>query len=199
MAVVRLGTCGGLQPDAPVGTVVVASKGAASCYRNPDAFGPDADAGVGKYHFSKPVPADGEMSALLVENLRASLDDTTPVVEGLDVTACSFYSSQGRVDAAFIDHNEDLTERLVERYPDAMSLEMETFHLLDLCRCSHGTIKGAAAALVLAARFSNEFIDSNRVAELMEGAGRAVFETVSKVPLDVPHGMEAYGDDCVWH
>lgn len=199
MVIVRVGTCGGLQPAAPVGTIVIASKGAASCYRNPDAFADDADSSEELFRFSKPIPADDALSTALAANMRKHVGETTSVVEGMNVTACSFYSSQGRSDAAFDDRNDDLTDVLVEHYPEAMSLEMETFHLLDMCRASRGSIRGSAAALVLAARFSNEFIDSSQVAEVMEKAGRAAFETVAAIDLDVPHGKEAYGDDCAWH
>lgn len=48
----------------------------------------------------------------------------------------------------------------------AVSLEMETFHLFDLARCSRGSIQAAACAIGLAQRTSNDFLASSRVRTL---------------------------------
>lgn len=62
------------------------------------------------------------------------------VLPGMNASADSFYSSQGRIGVGFDDRNEDLIDRLVEAQNERiLSLEMETFHLLDLARCSRGT------------------------------------------------------------
>jgi hypothetical protein len=71
------------------------------------------------------------------------------VFDGLNATACSFYSSQGaaqlfchthgqltstcsptgRIDSAFDDRNEQLVEDLTKTLPSLHTVEMETFHL----------------------------------------------------------------------
>ena len=82
-------------------------------------------------------PADPELTRVLLERLRANLADAAKaaeardddddegregysgrevvysVHEGLDVTADSFYSSQGRVGTSFDDRNADLLDRVV--------------------------------------------------------------------------------------
>jgi uridine phosphorylase len=84
------------------------------------------------------------------------------VIEGLNATADSFYSSQARLGDAFEDRNERLIDDLQRQYPEAVSLEMETFHLLDLARCSRGTISASACAIGLAQRKTNAFIEVRR-------------------------------------
>lgn len=79
------------------------------------------------------------------------------VVEGMDATADSFYSSQARIGSQFDDRNDQVIEQLIEQYPQLMSLEMETFHLLDLARCSRGSIKAAAFCIGAAERYSNRW------------------------------------------
>jgi uridine phosphorylase len=69
------------------------------------------------------------------------------VLEGVNFTADSFYSSQGRLDDSFADHNATLLDDLVRAQPQATSLEMETFqlfHLARLCR-PPGAIRASAA------------------------------------------------------
>ena len=46
--------------------------------------------------------------------------------------------TQGRTGSDFDDRNGGLMEELCGRYPSMVSLEMETFHLLDMARCSGG-------------------------------------------------------------
>ena len=45
---------------------------------------------------------------------------------------------QGRLSEDFDDHNQDLVQQLCHSHRNLISLEMETFHLLDLARCSRG-------------------------------------------------------------
>jgi uridine phosphorylase len=44
------------------------------------------------------------------------------VVQGLDATADSFYSSQGRLGPHFLDENEALIEDLLARHPNLVSI-----------------------------------------------------------------------------
>jgi hypothetical protein len=60
------------------------------------------------------------------------------VHEGLNASADSFFSSQGRPDPNFDDRNSNVIDQLLAMHPHASSLEMETFHLLHLSSCSRG-------------------------------------------------------------
>lgn len=48
---------------------------------------------------------------------------------------------QGRPSRDFDDRNEHVLTDLLTMYPDCCTLEMETFHLLDLARCSRGRVR----------------------------------------------------------
>jgi uridine phosphorylase len=103
------------------------------------------------------VPADPQLVQLLVEACKQH-GGADGVVEGLDATADSFYSSQGRTGGHFEDVNEAVIEQLMSQHPQLVSLEMETFHLLDLARCSKGSIKAAAFCIAAAERYSNRWV-----------------------------------------
>jgi uridine phosphorylase len=145
MAVLRLGTCGGLQEHVPEGTLVVVS--ASLCVRrNPDAAAAPAPyaqatalplhhhgAGEGSSHqpslaaspafpydISGRVAPHAGLSALYAERLGRTLQ----VVQGLGASADSFYSSQGRASGAWGDRNAAVLPTL-ER-AGVCALEMET-------------------------------------------------------------------------
>ena len=104
--------------------------------------------------------------------------------KGLNVTADSFYSSQGRVTPQFWDDNQDLIARIHKMYPDAQSLEMETFVLFHLAAsCRKDRIYAAGCAMVFADRISNDFISKSKVEQLEAQAGRAVLESIVDFPL----------------
>jgi len=103
---------------------------------------------------------------------------------GVNVTADSFYSSQGRTGEMFDDRNADLLDRILEADPKALSLEMETFHLLDMARCSKGSVVAASCAIGLAERWTNDFLNPERTSELELLAGRAALLTLAQA--DVP-------------
>jgi len=191
MAIIRLGTCGGLQDDNPIGTVSVA-KSSRALLRNFDTYN-SADGTKesphllchGAYTVTAPVMPSLTLQPMLYKNLQSA---SCPVVEGLNFTADGFYASQGRVDSNFDDRNEELMESLCAAYPDATTMEMETFQLLHLGMCANnveGTPKvhTAAAAIVLAQRKTNKFLASAKLLETEMEAGRAVLKTLAEMPL----------------
>ncbi len=93
------------------------------------------------------------------------------------------FTLQGRVSASFDDRNEQLLTTLTQQYPNALSLEMETFHLLDLARCSGGKIKAAAVAIALAERYTNDFIAASEIEKLEKQAGLAALTTLTEYKL----------------
>ncbi len=91
MAIVRLGTCGALQPPAKLGDLLIASAGLL-VRRNPDAWTAD---GQDAYTVSLPVACDADLAATLTAEGRSLLGEGN-VQQGLNATADSFYSSQVR-------------------------------------------------------------------------------------------------------
>ena len=199
LAFVRVGTCGAIQaPPGKLGSVVVASKGSVLVRRNPDAYD---DPTVGKYFVSKPALPDAKLSALLESEMRSALNgDESEVVSAMNASADSFYSSQGRTGDDFDDANENLLDEIIlKRQPEVVSLEMETFHLLDLARNSRElSVHAASCAIVLAERRSNDFLPADRIEFMERTCCRAALSTLAKASVRDVDGKEAYGDACVW-
>lgn len=189
MAIIRLGTCGGLQDNNPIGTVSVANASRA-VLRSYENFNSSASASAdeqphGAYTVTAPVLPSAILQPLLYKHLQGT---SCPVVEGLNLTADGFYASQGRVGSSFDDRNDELMESLCEVYPEATTMEMETFQLLHLGLCATSvpgtpTIHTAAAAIVLANRKTDEFLAASVLQEREAEAGRAVLQALVEMPL----------------
>ena len=121
MSFLRFGTCGGLRGEDVAATVVVPSGGSVLLRRDPDAVGAGA---VSPYSLSRPVLPDATLTQALLARMRAAVAPLAcAVVEGVDITCDSFYSSQGRVGAAFRDANEGLLARVLAEVPEARSMQ----------------------------------------------------------------------------
>mmetsp|Transcript_9702 Transcript_9702/g.16198 ORF Transcript_9702/g.16198 Transcript_9702/m.16198 type:complete len:303 (+) Transcript_9702:39-947(+) len=105
-----------------------------------------------KYRLAQIAPANKELSELMISSLKEHIPDDVPIRTGANVTADSFYSSQGRLDPAFDDGNLDIADIVKAKYPTIQTMEMETFFLLHLAACCKVPIKAAAAAIVVANR-----------------------------------------------
>jgi len=151
--------------------------------------------GKSHYSFSQPITPDQRFSSLLIGNLQKTVT-INEIIPGLNATADSFYSSQGRITSLFDDKNESLIDDMLKvTNNELVSIEMETFVLFDLARCSFGSIKAAAATIVLAQRKSNEFLDHDSLHRLEKEAGKAVLDTLCS--LQLKQVMD--NDDCVWN
>lgn len=134
--------------------MVVPAQGSIMIRREPDAVGLALGTGAGAadtaaplgtptascpYSVTRPVLPDPSLTSLFIRQL-TSLIDGRPCADnpshhysvrtGMDATADSFYSSQGRTNKSFADNNESLVHRLEAAYPQLCCLQMETFHLL---------------------------------------------------------------------
>lgn len=189
MAIVRFGTCGGLTHESVAGAIVVASSGSGYITRNPDAFsnlydGGAADPNVKPYNLHKVCPADTDLSNLVFSELVANdkLEEKY-IIRGTNVTAESFYSSQGRIDPGFDDRNQDIFHLVSQHYPTATTFEMETFMLLHLAKCSKVPIKASAAAIVVANRPTGDVITGDSLILHEAEGGRAILEAIVKISL----------------
>jgi uridine phosphorylase len=120
MVTVRYGTCGGVSNSQMSGSVIV-MNGSGMAFRDPDAFahlyspgpGPNEaatqDKNIAPYRLSKMAPAHPALTTTLTEEMKAVFSDgSVPILNGINVTAESFYSSQGRIDDKFIDDNSQV-------------------------------------------------------------------------------------------
>ena len=129
IAMIRLGTCGVIHPDYDAGQILVATKGSTFIQTNHSEIikGNASKA----YSIANPVKADIPLSSLLVCNLRDTVGKEK-VKQVMNCSADSFYCSEGRIDPNFIDLNDTLIDDLRAKYPEVVSLEMESFGLLRL-------------------------------------------------------------------
>eukprot|EP00903_Cladosiphon_okamuranus_P007776 g7527.t1 len=193
LRIIRLGSCAGLRPDLPVGTVAVASEGSIFISQNPGAWaaagtvttkpdGPSSATAAAPreepYVFHGVAEADEGLSNALLQELKLSLGEE--VVGCLNASADSFYSSQGRLDSSFEDRNEGLVQSLVARHPTVGSFEMETFQLLHLARlCRKSTVHASAASIVLANRIADDALAVDKIAQIERAAGEAALRAVT--------------------
>lgn len=211
---IRLGSCGSLS-DAKVGDICVPSS-SYIVQRNYDYFADDnsSSSHASPYIMSKKFDADPEVTATLVKNMSAQLGDNH-VWKGVNATADSFYSSQGRQDENFVDDNQELFTELVKYEPDTLTLEMETFLLYHLARTStiaplkeetrvkvaatsnKHSIRAGACMMVFAQRKSNDFITKEDIARVEPIAGKAVFDSLVEVSLGEESELHAT-EGSVW-
>ena len=188
MAVVRLGTCGALQPGT-LGKVLVPSEGCVLVHRNPDAFTQQSGGSANgdspsPYLITNPVFPNAELCNGLITQLQRTLPKGPGGIKcGINCTTDSFYSSQGRIAEDFDDRNENLIQRVLGEIPNAVSFEMETFQLLHLASCSKGTIAAAACATGLAERAGNELMPPAQLVEMEEKAGKAAMDALVSFDL----------------
>lgn len=187
MVVARFGTCGVLQESVSVGSISVAKEGSICVQRNYAAF---ADGGDGRntkhaaYHISDVCPPDAELTAAVTRELEEALGPEM-VATGVNVTADSFYASQGRVDPSFHDANGGLIEEVLSRHPRALSCEMESFQLLHLARSCvpQGSMRAAAAVVNVANRPTGAVVGEEALRNAERKGGAAIVRAVATLPL----------------
>ena len=81
-------------------------------------------------------------------------------------------------DDNFRDCNSTLINDVLSMFPSAASMEMETFTLLHLARCSKKPVYATAAAIVVANRRSAHVVDAALLDLLEEQGGRAILEAL---------------------
>ncbi|GBB94773.1 hypothetical protein RclHR1_02410019 [Rhizophagus clarus] len=213
LAIIRFGSCGSIGA-ARIGSVIVQNS-AFAITRNYNYFSDTEDlepvsSDEKPYNFSKIFHADPELCKKVELELIKSFGEEH-VFTGLNATCDSFYSSQGREDVNFRDYNSNLISSIHDIYPEAISLEMETFMLFHLAKSStplplkdsnskntnnsNHSIKAAAAAMVFADRVTNDFISSDKVHDIQKVARNAVLNSLVDFDLTYVHPDD---DDCVW-
>lgn len=196
MLFMRLGTAGTPLVDVPVGSIAI-STGSVEVNQMASLFGSEPMNDIRNnfkselyYYISKkPVPADPKLSQMLHHKLKDQLnEDNGMVVTGINATADTFYASQGRLGSYFNDHNDDLMQNLMEKHPNFVSLEMETFQLLHLANQAipENSIRAAASVIIIANRASNEFLPPELLQRRERQAGLACLQALTSFELEGP-------------
>lgn len=169
MAIIRFGSCGSLDPEEEIGSFCVVDT-SILVRRNVDAM-LEEKSDQPYYLISKPCEASKD----LTDVLKRSMEDAGVVVNsGINATADSFYCSQGRLEDAFVDHNDGLLANLRTNY-NIRTLDMETFHLFHLAKCAtkvaDQSIKSAAVKIIFANRVKDLFIVCDETKKELEKTG----------------------------
>lgn len=176
MQIIRLGSCGTPREGISVGTVV-ASKYAVGIFADTRPYSERKESGS-VYTITNAILPDAKLHKALMKTLLEA-SQIFPVVEGGNASADYFYGSQGRIDAAFPDHNQNLLPTLMEKYKDMSAIEMESYLLFDLAHMNTDIagpdegISAAACAIVLAARKTGVFLSHDEKHNIELKAGRA--------------------------
>ena len=105
--------------------------------------------------------------------------------QGLNVSTDSFYAAQGRdCSGAFDDRSAGVLGAVRAAHPTAASMEMESFHLLHLAACSRGSVRAAAAAIVVANRADGEVLTPEELHTLERDGGIALVRALVACSLD---------------
>lgn len=199
MVIIRLGTAGSPNKLCKAGTMAVSTECmrieqnlANVDYTNPSAAVSWKDA----FLISKAAPADDTLTKELVASLEKFATGAKGVVQGPSASAESFYSSQGRVDTNFYDHNSELVDGVVSVHPDLICFEMETHQLFHLARTCAKPIRAAGCAIILMQRKSHEILDHDLKVRLEKEGGQSIFETLIAHKLDSHMDAEA---TAVWN
>jgi len=183
MAVVRLGTCGCLQESVKVGNVSVADS-SALVQRNYSHFDSTSPAHAAPYTISELCLPDTDLTNAVVSAVKGAMG-AEKVNEGTNITADSFYSSQGRADPSFRDENSELIEEVLKKYPKAITMEMETFQLFHLARSClpKGSMRAAAAVVNVANRPTGEVVGEEALRLAESEGGKALMKALAGLQL----------------
>jgi len=185
MVIIRFGTCGSIRADVPPGKIAIASPGSVFVHRNPDAFRKNG-AHLDCYSVSEMVSSSVKVTECLKSSFISAFGNDI-VVEGVNASTDSFYSSQGRYTPQFFDDkNQSLIEFVHSKNLGIITFEMETFHLFDLASVSVPpyTIEVGAAVIVLANRLNALVVETATLRRLEKEGGRAVLEAITSYQFE---------------
>ena len=179
IAMVRLGTCGLLDPKTHPGSVIL-NTSSRLIQQNYD-FDPCNPVDE-PYCIVGNTESDPDLCHILQRKLVSTLT-SKKVRVGANLTAESFYSAQGRVDPRFEDYNDNLVRLLTEKEPEAYSFDLETFKLLHLASRSKGRIKAAACVVGTVNRVTEETAKPLAIKDAELFSGFAVLQSLIEYPL----------------
>ncbi|KAJ3440600.1 uridine phosphorylase [Anaeramoeba flamelloides] len=211
MVFLRFGTCGVVREDIPIGNIVISTssimgrrdynlverqiKERDNSESNESYENKWGQNKVFPYEISEePILANEKLCDLLEECLGNNLGKEK-VSKGLNLSADSFYSTQGRKVSTFFDHNQGFVEMVQKKFPDFTTMEMETYIYFHLAKsCVKKNIYASAACIALAQRISGKFLKNSIRIEREKVGGLSCLEALSKMPLE----KEMSGKHCVW-
>ena len=168
--IVRFGTCGSLHADVPIGCYAVSDK---AYYIRQDYENQDFPFQISK----DPIFFDKEVMNTIHTEFKKLTQYRTVV--GSDISADTFYSSQGRLDDNFVMNNSKVIPSLLQKDPDALTFEMESYYLAFLAnKFPDSKLKTGAVCLTIAQRTSGDFLDNERKYAMEIAASEALLNAL---------------------
>lgn len=169
--IIRFGTCGSLHVDVPIGCYGVANK----------AYFVRQEYEDGEFPFEiarKPLPLDEQLHKIIMEEFSKHTEYRT--VSGPDISADTFYASQGRHDSNFTNQNDKVISTMLQREPEALTFEMETYILAFLGQLPNNNMRTGAVCLTLAQRTSGDFLDNETKYAMEVLAGQTILDIFAR-------------------
>lgn len=186
MAVVRYGSCGSIS-NCEEGQVVVATDGCFECTFDLEAkYGKSG--GNSYYRISDVAPSDDKLNAHLTKCIKSNLLDPDQCKTGLLGTSDSFYSSQARSHTKFSDKNENLINEIIKKYPNAKTMDMESYTVVGtaLMAKKKDVYASAVSHVVVNRMHYGEKAPPEKMLEIQDLAGYGIFKALHK--FDFPEG-----------
>lgn len=172
LVIVRLGTCGSLHEDVPIGCFALADR----TYFIRQEYEADP------FPFEvckKPLYLDAELNKRIMEEFGQYSDYRT--VMGPNFAADTFYPSQGRLDGLFNNENSKVIPSILETEPEALFFEMEAYLLAFLAQLPGSNMRTACICITLAQRTATgDFLDNESKYAMEIWGGRVLLEMFAK-------------------
>lgn len=171
---VRFGTCGSLSADVPIGCYALSDKAYGVRINYDDLDFP--------YELSKePFDMDKELLDALYKDFTTNIPQYRTAI-GPVWSADTFYGSQGREDANFINNNETIIQKILEIEPNSLNFEMETYVFGFLGhRFPEAQIRVAAICITLAQRTIGSFLDNETKYAMESAAAESLLRVLSNI------------------
>jgi hypothetical protein len=127
--------------------------------------------------------------------MKLHLENSTPegnFKQGLNATTDSFYGSQCRSTEKFDDRNGGLYQALIEKHPEATTMEMENYTIYALSNmATKGDVYAASTSIVVANKFeNNKVLPAPKQTETEDLVGYSMFKSLAD--FDFPDGEPAF-------
>lgn len=170
IAIIRFGTCGVIKTNVSdiLGCLAVCDGGSAILQHDVNDESCEVE---NAYRLSRVWPPDRSLTDILMSCCKQRVGESI-VHSSVNVSADSFYGSQGRKSVGFNDCNEGLLDMIRARLAAAetITMEMETGQLMHVAgkHVQDGGLRVAAVHLVVADRIRDAFMVETDAREAME-------------------------------
>ena len=134
------------------------------------------------------APSNELLNEHLLKCISENLINSDNCKTGLCGTSDSFYSSQARYHTDFNDNNENLINEILQKYPKAKTIDMESYGVVATALMTKKKdIYASAVSLVAVNRMHfGDIAPPEKLLETQDMAGYGIFKALSR--FDFPEG-----------